>query len=198
MTGTQALWFLSRASGLVLLVALSAAVVLGIATKMAAAPRWFPRFAVSEMHRVLSIFSLVLLALHVLTALLDPYVSIGWWATLVPFVSRYRPFALGLGTLALDLVGALVLSSLARRRLGWRSWRAVHWAAYAVWPIALVHGLQTGTDWHQWWVADIGWGCAAAVATGLGARLLAEVRTRSRREPSRRVPTATPRPGARL
>ena len=64
----------------------------------------------------------------------------------VPFVGAYRPFWLGLGALALDLLAALIVTSLLRARIGLRAWRAVHWVAYACWPVALVHGLGTGSD----------------------------------------------------
>jgi sulfoxide reductase heme-binding subunit YedZ len=70
----------------------------------------------------------------------------------------------------------VVLTSLARRRLGYRAWRAVHWLAYLAWPVAFVHSLTAGNDLGIWWVALIEWGCAAAVATAVVARLLQSVR----------------------
>jgi methionine sulfoxide reductase heme-binding subunit len=77
---------------------------------------------------------------------LDPYASIGITSAIVPFSSHYRPFWLSLGTIAFDMMLALVLTSMVRTRLSYRTWRAVHWLAYASWPIALWHGLGTGTD----------------------------------------------------
>ena len=100
---SQWLWFTSRGSGLVLLVLFTAVVVLGVATRRGAAPRRSPRFVTAELHRTLSLFAVGLLALHVVTAIADPYVSIGWAATAVPFLSPYRTMAIGLGTLAVDL-----------------------------------------------------------------------------------------------
>ncbi len=129
-----------------------------------------------EVHRTLALFSVAFLALHVLTAILDPFVSIGWAATVVPFASGYRTLAIGLGTLAVDLGGAVIITSLVRRRLGFRTWRAVHWLAYLAWPVALVHSLTAGNDLGIWWVALIEWGCAAAVATAVLARILESVR----------------------
>jgi len=130
----------------------------------------------AELHRTLALFAVAFLALHVVTAILDPYVAIGWWATVVPFVSHYRPLALGLGTLAVDLGAAVMLTSLARRRLGYGLWRAVHWLAYLAWPVAFVHALTAGGDMHLWWVAAIVWGSAGAVAFAVGARVLARPR----------------------
>ena len=83
--GSQSLWLVSRASGLVLLVLFSAVMVLGVATRTGAATKRWPRFTVAELHRSLSLFAVALLGLHVATALLDQYVSIGWIAAVLPF-----------------------------------------------------------------------------------------------------------------
>ena len=119
-TGLPWWWLVSRASGLGLLVVLSASMALGVATRIGSAPRAWSRFAVAELHRTLALFGVALLVLHVVTAVVDPYVSIGWWATLVPFVSHFRTLAIGVGTLAVDLVAAVVVTSVMRRRLGFR------------------------------------------------------------------------------
>jgi len=176
VAGSQGLWLVSRASGLSLLVLFSAVVVLGVAARLGSAPRRWPRFVFPEVHRTLALFSVAFLALHVVTAILDPFVTIGWAATVLPFASGYRTLALGLGTLAVDLGGAVLLTSLIRARLGYRAWRAVHWLAYLAWPVAFVHSLTAGNDLGVWWVALIEWGCAAAVATAVLARILAGVR----------------------
>jgi sulfoxide reductase heme-binding subunit YedZ len=172
LASTQGLWFLSRGSGLVLLALFSAIIALGVAVANGSAPRRWPRFSVVELHRTLSLFGIALLALHVLTALLDPFVTIGWAATLVPFVSPYRTAAIAAGTLAVDLAGAVLVTSLLRRRLGFRAWRAVHWLAYLAWPLAFAHSLTAGNDLGIWWVGLIEWGCAALVGTAVLARVL--------------------------
>ena len=177
VTGSQRLWFVSRGSGLALLVALSAVMVLGVAARLGSAPKRWARFVLGELHRTLAVFSVAFLGLHVVTAILDPFVTIGWAATVLPFASGYRTLAIGLGTLAVDLGGAVLLTSLARRRLGYRAWRAVHWLAYLAWPSAFVHSLTAGNaDLRIWWVALIEWGCATAVATAVVARLLQAIR----------------------
>jgi sulfoxide reductase heme-binding subunit YedZ len=190
VAGSQGLWFLSRGSGLVLLVLFSAVIMLGVATRNGSAPPRWPRFAIAELHRTLSLFTVALLALHVVTAILDPFVTIGWAATLLPFASPYRTLAIGLGTLAVDLGGAVLLTSLVRRRLGQRAWRAVHWLAYLAWPAAFLHSLTAGNDLGIWWVALVEVGSAAAVATAVLARLF----TRAQGGPSE--PPSGPRPGA--
>jgi sulfoxide reductase heme-binding subunit YedZ len=107
---------------------------------------------------------------------MDPYVRIGWAAIVLPLASPYRALAIGAGALAVDVGGAVLVTSLVRRRLGYRAWRAVHWLAYLAWPAAFGHAITAGTDLRIWWAALVLWGCAAAVGTAVIARLLAWLR----------------------
>ena len=86
------------------------------------------------------------LALHILTSVLDSFAPISLLDAFIPFAGSYRPFWLGLGAVAFDLLLAVTITSLLRQRIGFTSWRAIHWLTYASWPIALVHGLGTGSD----------------------------------------------------
>jgi sulfoxide reductase heme-binding subunit YedZ len=183
----QWLWFISRGSGLVLLVLFTAVMVLGTATRLGWAPWRWPRFVVAELHRTLALFAVALLGLHAATAIADPYVSIGWAATVLPFLSPYRTVATGLGTLAADLGAAVLLTSVLRHRMGFRSWRAVHWLAYLAWPAAFGHALSAGGDLHTGWVAAIVWGSAAATAVAVAARLTARTRQASGSRPGSRA-----------
>lgn len=167
----RAMWYFTRGSGLVALVALTATVVLGVtATVRFAAPGW-PRFLTQGLHRNLSLFVLVLVALHVATSVADGYAPIGWLDAVVPLRSPYRPVWLGLGALAFDVLLAVAVTSLLRRRLGYRPWRVVHWAAYASWPAAVVHGLGTGSDTKAGWVLFLTGGCVVAVLAAVGWRV---------------------------
>ncbi len=174
--GSPGLWYVSRASGLVLLVLFSIVVVFGIGARMGSTPRTWPKFMLVELHRTLALFCVAFLALHVITAILDPFVTIGWPSVILPFLSSYRTLQIGLGTLAVDVAGAVIVTSLLRVRLGFRAWRAVHWLAYLAWPVAFVHSLTAGNDLTIWWVALIEWACAAAVATAVIARALFAIR----------------------
>lgn len=167
----HALWYTSRATGLVSLLLLTGTVVLGALNTGRFTSRGWPRFAIAAVHRNLSLISIVFLAVHVTTAVVDPYAGIGWLDVVVPFGSVYRPFWLGLGAVAGDLVLALLITSLLRQRLGVRLWRAVHWLSYACWPVAVVHGLGTGTtDRHTIWVIAVNLTCVAAVTVAAGWR----------------------------
>ncbi len=113
--------------------------------RYSAAPRW-PRFAIDTLHRDISLLVIAVLVVHIITSVLDSFAPIRLIDAVIPFVSTYRPLWLGLGALAFDLMIALVITSLLRRRLGYGAWRLVHWLAYASWPVALLHGLGTGSD----------------------------------------------------
>ncbi|GAA2473947.1 ferric reductase-like transmembrane domain-containing protein [Streptomyces longisporus] len=170
LTGSP-LWYASRASGTLSLILLTATLVLGIASGGRFAPRRIGRFEVGLLHRNLSLLTLVFLAVHVVTAVLDPFVHLGWAVSVVPFGASYRPLWLGLGTAALDLLLAVLVTSALRLRLGVRRWKAVHWLTYAAWPFALFHGVATGTDTRlplQLWLYA---GCLASVVAAVWWRL---------------------------
>jgi sulfoxide reductase heme-binding subunit YedZ len=137
--------------------------VLGLLTRLRVEGRSWPRFVTAGLHRNLALMALVFLVLHIVTAVVDPFTHLGLVAAAVPFGSYYRTFWLGLGTIACELLLAVIATSLLRRHLGVRVWRAVHWLAYAVWPIAVVHGLGTGTDAFSVWALGITGGCVIAV-----------------------------------
>jgi sulfoxide reductase heme-binding subunit YedZ len=164
-TATSPLWFATRATGLMALVLLTGTVVLGIVTSVRfASPAW-PRFVTVSLHRNLSLLTITFTGLHVLTTITDPFASISALSVVVPFTSGYRRIWLGFGAVAFDLLLAVLVTSLLRTRIGPRGWRAVHWAGYACWPVALVHGLGTGTDGAARWVLVITAVCALAVVS---------------------------------
>lgn len=172
-SGGKAYWYLTRATGLVALVLLSAAVVLGVVASIGWTRERWPRFLSQTLHRNVSLYCLVVVALHILTTVLDGYVPITYLDAVVPFASPYRPVWVGLGALAFDLLVAVAVTSALRRRIGYGAWRGVHWLAYACWPIAVLHGLGTGSDSRQV-VADLLYvGCIAAVGAAVLWRLVA-------------------------
>jgi methionine sulfoxide reductase heme-binding subunit len=151
----SALWYLSRATGLVAFVLLSLVVVLGVTIKRNGKLPGLPRFAGVGLHRNASLFALVLLVIHIVTAVVDPYVTISWFAVLLPFTSSYEPIWLGLGALAIDLTLAVVVTSLLRFKIGMKAWRAVHWLAYAAWPVAAIHGIGAASDLQSGLLLDV-------------------------------------------
>jgi hypothetical protein len=170
-SGSTALWYLSRGTGAVALILLTAALAMGVAdVSRWSSPRW-PRFVVDALHGTLSLTAVVLVALHVVTSVLDPFAPLRLTDAVIPFAGRYRPVWVGLGAVAFDLLVVVVATSLLRRRIGARAWRAVHWAAYACWPPALAHSLGTGSDVRRGWMLALSLACTAVVVTAVGARL---------------------------
>lgn len=148
------LWYLNRGSGVVLLGVLTLVTALGVLSLRRVAPGRWSSTASQVLHRRLAAVALAVLAVHVLSAVLDEYVDISWWESFVPFRGRYRTFALGLGILAVDLLAVATLAALVRRHLPDRWWRAAHAATYLAWALGVWHGLAIGTDTGQPWLRE--------------------------------------------
>jgi predicted ferric reductase len=170
--GPSAYWYLTRSTGAVSLLLLTLAVALGVLdVQRWSTPRW-PRFVVDSLHRTVSLLAMAFMGLHILTSVLDSFAPISLTDAFVPFAGSYRPFWLGLGAVAFDLLLAVTLTSLLRQRLGFKGWRAVHWLTYASWPIALLHGFGTGSDVRGAWLMVLSVGCLAVLVAALLARVL--------------------------
>ena len=170
------IWYAGQATGIMSLVLFSAVMVLGISVRRQVRIPGMPRLAAVALHRSISLLAVAFLAVHILTAVVDSYVDISPLAAVVPFASSYEPLWVGLGTVALDLILAVTVTSLLRARLGRRTWRAVHWLAYTCWPVAVVHGVTLGngtghamSGWPLWLTI----GCCAAVMAALVPRVAA-------------------------
>ncbi len=159
----SAWWYLSRAGGAVSLLLLTATVVLGVLDVSRWSSERWPRFVVDGLHRNVALLALMTLAIHIVSAVVDSFAPIRVTDAVIPFISAYRPIWLGMGALAFDILLAVTLTSLARVTLGHAAWRAVHWAAYACWPLALLHGLGTGTDTPSLWMLALSTTCLVAV-----------------------------------
>jgi predicted ferric reductase len=170
------LWYATRATGLVTLLLLTVSVLLGILTAGRFSSDKWPRFLSQGLHRNISLLALVFLAVHVGTTVIDTYTSISLMAAFIPFTSSYKTVWLSLGAVALDLLVALVATSLVRQRIGHRAWRRLHWLAYACWPVAMAHGLGIGTDRSATWVFALALACGASVLSVAGWRLVTAAR----------------------
>ena len=166
----SSLWYFNRATGVVSLVLLSLVVVLGILVRSRREVAGAPRFVAAAVHRNASLLTLAFLAVHIMTAVLDPYVVLNVSDAVVPFGSAYRTLWVGLGAVSLDLLLAVTVTSLLRSRIGVRRWRAVHWAVYAAWPVAVLHGIGTGSDVGRPWMLALTAVCVAAVLGSVARR----------------------------
>jgi sulfoxide reductase heme-binding subunit YedZ len=185
---TNALWYTARGTGVVALILLTVVMVLGIAARSGRPAFGLPRFAVSLVHRNAALIATALIAIHVSTLLFDPYAQLKLVNLIVPFSSTYRPVWVGFGATAVDLVAALVVTSLLRHRIGARTWRAVHLLAYACWPVAWLHGIGAGTDRGSGWYLGVAIVCAIAVGAALLWRCQPGFTTLAGRRLPRRIP----------
>ena len=164
-------WYATRGLGSSTLIVLTVTVVLGILT----ATRWSgedtPGFVAVDLHRNFSLLGMLLLLAHIATTVLDPFAHISVRDVLVPVNAAYRPVWLGLGVVAFWILVAVAGTSLLRDRVGLRAWRIIHWAAYASWPLAVVHGLGTGSDSRAPWMVAVVASCVAAVVVAIADRL---------------------------
>jgi len=177
---TQILWFATRGAGIVSLILFTAVACLGLLSAARTQSSWWPRFLTVEVHRSLALLSVAFVAVHVLTAVLDPFTHLGLAAALVPLSSAYRPLPVALGVLSVWLTAAVVVTSLVRDRIGHRAWRAIHWTSYASWPLALVHTLTAGSDAGASWLLAVAAACVLAVGVTLLVRATDAGTNRSR------------------
>jgi predicted ferric reductase len=161
------LWYTARAGGLLGFALLTASVVLGLALSGRARLGRWPRFAVEDVHRFAGLLAGTFVGIHVLALLLDTYVPFSLAQLLVPGAASYRPLPTALGVVALELLTALAVANHYRKRLPYRLWRRAHYLNFAVWALALVHGITSGTDSGTVWAVAL-----YAVAAGSVAGLL--------------------------
>ncbi|HEY5178979.1 MAG TPA: ferric reductase-like transmembrane domain-containing protein [Dermatophilaceae bacterium] len=171
MTTGTALWYASRATGVVCLVLFSVVAILGIMVNRQGRLPGLPRFVVTGLHRNLSLLTVAFLGMHIVTAIADGYVHIPLLSTIVPFTSGYERFWIGLGTVAVDLMVAVIVTSLLRDRLAPAVWRSVHWLSYVSYPVAVVHSMGASKDLQSGWLLALTMTSVFAVATAIGYRV---------------------------
>ncbi|MFN8191431.1 MAG: ferric reductase-like transmembrane domain-containing protein [Nocardioidaceae bacterium] len=185
----EALWALGRGTGIVALAMFTLSIVLGIITRSGRPLPGLGRFGATDLHKTAALTGTALVAAHVGTLLFDPYAQLKVADVLLPFLGAVKPLWQGLGTLALDLLAIVTVVSLLRHKVGPRVFKAVHWATYALWPIALVHALGNGTDASSPWMLGFAAVSTAAVAGTVIWRLLPSFRNRGWQQ---RIPRVLP------
>jgi predicted ferric reductase len=173
ITSSTALWYTSRATGVVSLLLLTAVMLLGLLVTRQGRLPGLPRFAVSGLHRNLSLLAVAFVVVHVLSAVVDGYVKIPLTAAVVPLASSYERFWLGLGAVSFDLMLAAIVTSLLRRHLSRTAWRAVHLTAYLSWPVAWFHSVFTSGDLRHGALFVLALACALAVLGAAAWRVVA-------------------------
>jgi predicted ferric reductase len=165
------LWFLNRSSGFVILALFTFTTFLGVMSSGSRAGKRLPSFVTQAVHRNVALLSVVLLGVHIYTAVAHDFIDVRWWQAIVPWYgATFMPLWLGFGTFAVDLIVIVTLTSLVRERLPHRGWLLVHLTSYVAWVASLVHTLGIGTDVKsaQPWAYGI-------VAASIGVVVLAAV-----------------------
>jgi sulfoxide reductase heme-binding subunit YedZ len=159
---SAAAWYAARAGGIVAFCLLSASVALGFLLAGRKRFAW-PRFAVEELHRTLSLLTAAFLVIHGGSLLLDRVVPFSLAQELVPFTAGYRPFAVGLGVLSAELLAAIGITNALRRRIPHRLWRRAHYLTILVWIGTIGHVVLVGTDRGDAWMLGLLGGAVGAV-----------------------------------
>ncbi len=159
-------WYVARAGGMLGFALLTLAVVAGLTLSGRARLRYWPRFAVEDVHRFLGMLTGIFVWIHVLALFADAYLPFSLTQLVVPGASTYRPFATAVGVVSAELLLALALTNRYRTRLSYRFWRRAHYVNFAVWGLALLHGLLGGTDSGALW-ADALYICSVSAVAGM-------------------------------
>jgi methionine sulfoxide reductase heme-binding subunit len=172
IAGANVTWYAARAGGLVALALLTLATLAGLL--LAGRPRLqrWPRFAVEDVHRFLGLLTGTFVGLHVLVLLVDPYQPFSVAQLVVPGLSSYRPLPTALGVVGAELLLALALTNRFRIRLPYLFWRRIHFLNFAVWGLALAHGVTAGADGDTGWALALYTVCGSAVAAATVWRAL--------------------------
>jgi len=144
-------WYAARAGGMLAYLLLTSAVAAGLVMSGKSHGKRWPRFAVEDVHRFLGTLTGAFIVLHGAALLLDGFVPFSLSQLVVPGTAPYRPLYVAFGVVAAELLGALAIANHFRTQLSYRFWRRTHYLNFAVWSLALVHGLTAGTDARTTW-----------------------------------------------
>jgi predicted ferric reductase len=165
------LWYTARATGEVSLVLLTATLVLGALVATRVGGDAVGRFEINELHRSVSVLAILFVALHVTVTVIDSYVPIGLFSALVPLTSSYRRLPVALGTIAIDLMLLIWVTSLLKDRIRFATWRTIHWLSWLCFFIAALHGFVTGSDARRPWSIALTASCVGLVVLAGAWRL---------------------------
>jgi methionine sulfoxide reductase heme-binding subunit len=185
-------WLVSKASGIVAVLLISMSVLMGLAmaTRVLGKPRL--KRAVARLHEHVALASLAAIGLHGVSLLGDHWLKPGLKGVAVPFAMSYRTQFTGLGIIAGYLALLVGPSFYLRRRIGARRWRNLHRLSAAVWMLAVVHTLGSGSDRASPWLRALVILPGIPIVYLLVLRALQGARRPVRQSPARRAPTAEP------
>ena len=144
-------WYVTRASALIAWVLMTASVLWGIllstrVMRKVDNPAWL-----QDLHRYLGGVMLIMVALHMVSLMLDPWLKFTIVEELVPFGTDFKPLPIALGIIAMYLLVAVQGSSLIMNRLPRKFWKGLHYSSYAALLLVALHAGWSGTDTSTWW-----------------------------------------------
>lgn len=178
---TEAYSHITRSSALVAYMLLWVSMLAGLSITSKTGRKW-PGMSLSfGLHRHTTLLGLGFAGIHALSILGGQHMNYTLGQVLVPFAAGgYKPQWVGLGQLALYAFAIVALSFYVRNRLGVRTWRLIHSLSFALFLMALLHGLQIGSDSGAAWAKALYWVSAGSVLLGSVLRVMAARRGRSR------------------
>ena len=164
-------WYAARAAGIVAYLILTAVVLVGLTLAgQLRLPRW-PKFAVADVHRFGGLLAGTFISIHVATIAVDSYTPFSFTQLVVPGGSHYRTVWTALGIVGAELLVALAVTNVLRKRIPYRFWRRIHVLNFAVWGAAAAHGIGSGTDTRSVWMAGLYTISVSAVLAALAWRV---------------------------
>jgi len=146
LDSVQLWWYVTRASGIVAYLLLWFSMVLGLAVTSKSLDRLLDRVFTYDFHQFISLLSIAFVVLHVAVLMFDRYLPYSIWQTLVPFISPYRPFWVGVGVIGFYIILLVTVTFYLRKRIGMRLFRIIHVLSLVGYLDAILHGVYAGTD----------------------------------------------------
>ena len=165
-------WIVARATGIAAYIALCLSILSGIALRTSVLDFLAKNRALRSLHDFMTWIWIPLGAAHVVALLLDRTAQLALVDLVVPFQVSYAPLAIGLGTVSLDLVVLITVTSWLRRRMGDRLWRWVHRSSYVAFVTLFLHALWSGTDFSAPLVSSISWSAALGIGLLAASRIV--------------------------
>ena len=143
---TQSMWYITRSAGWIAYFLLWFSTVWGLALPSKIINRHLsPTFAF-DFHEFISLLSIGFICLHVGVLLIDRYLPYSLAQILVPFLSPYRPFWVGIGVLCFYLILLVTITFYLRSRIGMQKFRAIHLLSLLAYLGTVLHAFLAGTD----------------------------------------------------
>ena len=163
-------WYVIRGTGMIAFVLLTISAIVGLLITNKLLPSGRPRVDLYETHTFVSLLALAFTSIHGVALLLDNFVHFSAVQIAIPFTSTYRPFGVGIGILGFYIAAVVYASFYLRKRIGYKTWRTLHYASFAAFFLADMHGILSGTDSSTWWALAIYVIATLAVAGLTGLR----------------------------